>query len=288
MKITLVLFTAASALAQDATFVTRDTPVPGTPATRFVFARAGEATVKGAPYSADTVTESTQTLADGNRIVHRNKTSFARDSQGRTRREMQIQGFGRLGQADEAVVNILIDDPVAATQYHLDPRAKTVVRTHASAAAWKTQHDGEVALPAARMGTAVFTPMAGATAAQGTVAGVKVRTASPGRIPGKLSEENLGERMFEGLAATGRRLTMTITAGAEGNEKPIEIVTETWHSDQLKTAVYTRHYDPRFGETITKLVNVQVGEPSAHLFQVPADYKEGAAAPARIILRDEL
>ena len=43
--------------------------------------------VKGIPYSAEIVTESIQTLADGNRIVQRKTSRIYRDGQGRTRRE---------------------------------------------------------------------------------------------------------------------------------------------------------------------------------------------------------
>ena len=43
--------------------------------------------IKGAPFSADIVTESIQTLSDGNRIVQRSTTRFYRDSAGRVRRE---------------------------------------------------------------------------------------------------------------------------------------------------------------------------------------------------------
>jgi len=43
--------------------------------------------VKGAPYSAEAVTESVQTLADGNRIVRKNSSHIYRDGEGRTRRE---------------------------------------------------------------------------------------------------------------------------------------------------------------------------------------------------------
>src|SRR5579859_6221488 len=49
--------------------------------------------VKDKPYSADTSTETVQTLADGNRIVNRSVSKFYRDSQGRTRRE---QTFGNV------------------------------------------------------------------------------------------------------------------------------------------------------------------------------------------------
>ena len=41
----------------------------------------------GAPYSAEAVTESTQVLADGNRINQKSVTRVYRDGEGRTRRE---------------------------------------------------------------------------------------------------------------------------------------------------------------------------------------------------------
>ena len=44
--------------------------------------------VKGAPYSAQAVTETTQVLPDGNRINRKNVSTIARDSEGRTRREL--------------------------------------------------------------------------------------------------------------------------------------------------------------------------------------------------------
>src|SRR5688572_18664871 len=43
--------------------------------------------VKNAPFSAQAVTEFTQTLGDGNRIERRYESSVARDSRGRSRRE---------------------------------------------------------------------------------------------------------------------------------------------------------------------------------------------------------
>src|SRR5579863_9747419 len=44
-------------------------------------------TVKGAPYSAEAVNETVQTLADGNRIIQRTSAMQYRDSDGRERRE---------------------------------------------------------------------------------------------------------------------------------------------------------------------------------------------------------
>ena len=68
-------------------------------------------TVKGAPYSADEVTESNQVLADGTRIHRETKMSVSRDSEGRVRREMPE--------------NITITDPVANVTYILNPKSMT-------------------------------------------------------------------------------------------------------------------------------------------------------------------
>jgi len=43
--------------------------------------------VKGQPYSAEVVTETKQTLGDGNTISHRNANRVYRDGEGRTRQE---------------------------------------------------------------------------------------------------------------------------------------------------------------------------------------------------------
>src|SRR5687767_10713567 len=50
--------------------------------------------VKGAPYSADSVTERVQTLADGTKITATSKGSVLRDSEGRTRREQTLGAIG--------------------------------------------------------------------------------------------------------------------------------------------------------------------------------------------------
>ena len=96
--------------------------------------------------------------------------------------------------------------------------------------------------------------------------------------------EDLGEQVLEGLLVQGTRMTDTIPAGAMGNERPIEIVTERWYSKDIDAMVLQRFSDPRFGETIYQLVNVVLGEPSPDLFQVPQGYEmtvdEGARTAA--------
>src|ERR1044072_8212038 len=84
---------------------------PPPPDANFVFMASesfGGKTVKGAPYAAEAVTESIQTLADGNRIVNRITSSVYRDSEGRTRRDQTLKGLGGLGAGDESLQTILI------------------------------------------------------------------------------------------------------------------------------------------------------------------------------------
>ena len=85
-----------------------------------------EKTVTGAPFTATFSTESTQTLADGNQIQHKSTGTIARDSQGRTRREMGLPAIGSFavvsGQSLSHVV--FLNDPVAGTHYILEEDKK--------------------------------------------------------------------------------------------------------------------------------------------------------------------
>jgi TonB family protein len=81
--------------------------------------------VKGAPYSAESVTESVQVLADGNRITHTSKASIYRDGEGRTRRDQTLNHIGPWATSDEPAQSIFINDPVAGAHYVLHPRTRT-------------------------------------------------------------------------------------------------------------------------------------------------------------------
>jgi hypothetical protein len=89
-------------------------PLPP-PGANFVF-MASESfdgkVVKGAPYSGEAVTESVQTLADGNRIVNKFTSQVYRDSEGRTRREQTLKALGGVGNSEEPLQTIFINDPV--------------------------------------------------------------------------------------------------------------------------------------------------------------------------------
>jgi Rieske Fe-S protein len=90
--------------------------------------------------------------------------------------------------------------------------------------------------------------------------------------------EELGTKMMEGVEVEGTRTVTTIEAGKIGNERDIEVTYERWYSKDLDLVVYSRHYDPRSGEQIYKLVNIDRSEPDRSLFTVPSDYKVDPAS----------
>ena len=280
------------------------TPVQGGPAPgdTFVFVSSevgfdGEL-VKGAPYSAQAVTESTQTLSDGNRIVNKQTTSIYRDSEGRTRREMTLRGFGIFGAGGDGLQTIFISDPVAGVSYTLDPRSHVARKMPAFRFEFKTAAPpkgaivGEAGAVFERsvMPPPVRTPMGPGPIGPGPmgegpeagVAAFTLRAPANGHAdfvfrreggPDRNAvTEKLGTQVIEGVAAEGSRTTITIPAGEIGNERPINIVNERWFSPELKTVVMTRHSDPRVGETVFRLTNISREEPDGTLFEVPMDY----------------
>src|SRR5262245_19350784 len=69
-------------------------------------------TVTNAPFSADMVTETAQTLADGNRIRQTSTSKIYRDSEGRTRREQSLDSLNRLAPNSNLPQVVFISDPV--------------------------------------------------------------------------------------------------------------------------------------------------------------------------------
>jgi hypothetical protein len=206
-------------------------------------------TVKNAPYSADMVTETTQALADGNRIKQSSSSKFYRDSEGRTRREVSLDSLNRLAPNSNLSPVVFISDPVAGTDYALEPSAKTATRNV------RIRRDGAQRGPGRGM-DARFAGQSGS-----------------GSNDPNVKTEALGRQLMEGVPVDGTRTTMTIPAGRLGNEQPIQIVNESWYSPDLQTVVFSKRSDPRNGETIVKLTNISRTEPPRTLFEVPVDYK---------------
>lgn len=216
--------------------------------------------VKGKPFSAEVAVESTQTLSDGNRISHRVTARLYRDKEGRARRDTQVAALGPW-QADASAPMELsfLQDPVAGVGYTLNARSRTAQRYQlrrseagvgAGASEWLSSEGGR----------------------------------AKEKRPYEISRESLGKRMMEGVEAEGVRTRMVIPAGAAGNERPIEVTSERWYSPELQITLIFRHSDPRFGETLYRVVTLRREDPPAALFAVPADYtvtERPSAAPLR-------
>ncbi|MGI8733054.1 MAG: hypothetical protein ACR2LM_07110 [Pyrinomonadaceae bacterium] len=238
--------------------------------------------VQGAPYSAQAVTESTQTLGDGNRIARKSTATIYRDSEGRTRREQTLRAIGPLAADGEPAQTIFISDPVAGVHYSLDVRGRTARKMMPM----QFKYEMKPPPPEGAKGVTFEKPIDRIqierhAVGQKITAEGAVRIAPPeggvvmawhGAREGKARKESLGKQVIEGVEAEGTRSTLTIPAGEIGNERAIEIVSERWYSPELQTVVMTRHSDPRFGETTYKLTNISRTEPDRSLFEVPGGY----------------
>jgi hypothetical protein len=211
----------------------------------------GDKVVTGAPFSASFTTESTETLADGNQIKHTSTGTIARDSQGRTRRDMTLPAFGATAVAGQTAPHVtFVNDPVAGTRYILEADTKTARQMPAPPD--KSQ----------------FTRKAHSGDGPGAEAADKETVTT-----------SLGTQTIGGVTAEGTRYTRTIPAGQIGNAKPIVIVSERWYSADLQMVVMTKRSDPRSGDTTFQMTSIARTEPAASLFQVPAGYTVAQAEP---------
>jgi hypothetical protein len=241
--------------------------------------------VKDAPYTADAITETTQVLADGNRIEQRAAAAIARDSNGRVRREQDAVAFGGLVAKSRGPL-VTISDP-AGVHITLDTERRVAYRINTPPSPENGAAGVRVRALRREFEMAVPPPPGGAAAARAQIQfsvredrAVAVAGAGPDAapftaalVPGDARTEQLGERDVEGVRAEGTRTTMTIPANAIGNQAPIAIVSERWYSPELQVVVMTRRSDPRFGETVYRLVNIVRAEPRPDLFEIPSEYQ---------------
>jgi len=214
--------------------------------------------VKGAPFAADAVTTTSQALPNGTHIARTATASVYRDSEGRTRREENsLAGAGALSVAGASRPTVFIHDPVSSVAYVLNPQSKTAHKM-----AFSPRHGANStaagAADAGRESTAAAEPGLGAH--------------GPQHFAGNAKTESLGKQVIEGIEVEGTRRTITVPAGAIGNDQPIQSVTERWYSSDLQVVVKSVHNDPRFGQTVYQLSNIRRGEQPANLFEIPTDF----------------
>jgi TonB family protein len=227
----------------------------------------GIAAIKNAPFSGEMVCESTQMLADGNRIVSRTMTMIYRDGAGRIRKESSGKIRRVDGGESKEYKTIQVTDHSGGHIFLLDPQNRTA-----------RKFPGPIQPMMERVITArssISDPAANRAAiAMGNTCGPGFLKPILGFTSNSdIKDEPLGTQTIEGVAAEGTRITHTIPAGSIDNERPIEIIFERWYSQELQLFVLIKSSDPRSGESTGKMTNINLGEPDATLFEIPSDYK---------------
>lgn len=201
----------------------------------------------GRPYSAEEVSQQTQILPDGTRIVRSSPSNFFyRDSAGRVRTERHAIRPVEIVNWVESPVVPEICDPIAGFLYYLDPVNRIAHRM-------LLPRESIRFAPALRRET---------YPASSTKEADAIRASEP-----------LGTKMIDGIEVQGRRMTTTYAAGAVGNDRPIVAITEVWTSPELGLTVYSKNTDPRTGDFINPVLNISRAEPDPALFQIPAAYR---------------
>jgi hypothetical protein len=204
-------------------------------------------TTIGSPYCATQQSENVQTLGDGTHVPHKSKNQICRDSLGRTRTEnFAADERGDVSQNPTAV-NIF--DPVEHVQYMLDVNRHTARR---------------IALPVSQPLSPKVSNLPKSPTPNPSAAREVLRP--------QTTIEHLETQVIEGVLADGTRITTTYPAGFQGSDRPIVTVEERWSSQELGTAVLFKRSDPRFGNSVEQLTNINRSEPDPALFRIPADY----------------
>jgi hypothetical protein len=220
--------------------------------------RAEGSLVVGQPYSAVQVSEHTQALANGTTIHQRWETSrLYRDSQGRTRTEQYVvAGALPVHTVEPGRRMVRICDPVGGYSYVLDTkrhiahRLKILTMAEASNRAQSPE-----SVDATRL-------------ARRAPANPALNSAQHPET----KQEALGKEVADGVEVAVRKITMTTPTGLDGNDQPLVRVCENQYSEELKLTILSKCSDPRAGDTVTRLENLDRADPDPALFQVPPDY----------------
>lgn len=215
--------------------------------------------VRGASFSAEATTIVRQTLRDGTRVERVGSARYYRDQTGRVRVEHMTTGLDPLNSAVKGQVRTIIDtDPDKGGLYTLDPLARTANLGVRDVIGMGVGGGDTYALPLGGSRWASLAFHRGERRWRGRDAIVK--------------EESLGTARISGVDTIGRRITITVPAGASDNDQPFQIVNERWESPELKLLIYAVSSDPRTGDIEYRLTNISRAEPSADLFAIPSGY----------------
>ncbi|HEX3471811.1 MAG TPA: hypothetical protein VHT28_11565 [Silvibacterium sp.] len=195
-----------------------------------------------APFYATLDTEWARPLVGGGSYTFENERHVARDSAGRVYQERWYL-VPRNGKIKTQMYYIQIFDPVAHNSYWCSVAEK--------ACALRVYHPA----PEVTFGTEV---------------------GEKGELPdgwGFVTQEDLGKQNLAGVDTIGIRQTTTINPWMAGNDRPMTIVREYWHSAALNINLLSTLTDPRLGTQTFTIKEISTAEPDTQLFSPPAGYK---------------
>lgn len=195
--------------------------------------------VPNAPFTATVQIVSHNKLPDGTEHIVKTDNHIARSSSGRIRNERRL-----------LVPQSFTGEPRLLSAHIYDPSSRLNIFTDPA-----TRLARESVLPAP-----LRTPSAALPPAQ-------QRTA-----PG-VTQTPLGDQILDGVQLTGTRKSRIIPAERSGTGQPVTITDDYWYSPELAIYLIIRHDDPRTGEQLVAVTQIERAEPPADLLAVPEDYK---------------
>lgn len=208
------------------------------------------------PFSAIKYVRRVEVLPDGKQVIRDERPiiRLARDAEGRVRVEGDINP---IPECDQMGSLALLNCPVR-TVILFDPVAQTI--TH-----WP---EGERAGPG--VGIIKLSPAEFEDAEKSTLA-VQENASEPPWDEGEVVTEDLGQKVIEGVLATGVRTTRTLPAGYSADKTPIKMIREVWTAAEKKLVMKIVTGDPRKEVTVTGLEHFSP-DPDPALFRPPAGY----------------
>jgi hypothetical protein len=204
-------------------------------------AEIGISELKGKPFTATARTTLTQVLPDGTKKIRTVEDRLARDSKGRIYQEQHLPWTEDV---NHPIYYVNIYDPVRKRKIHIDPQDRNVITR-------------PIVRPVNYDATEYLTLKA-------THAGESIKN------------QKLGNQEIAGIKVWGRRTTHTFPPGMFGNAEKIVSVDECWYSERMGVDLLRRRSDPRSGEQVTEILNLDLVEPDPTLFEAPAGYSREA------------
>ena len=229
--------------------------------------------ILNAPYSGEQIQEHQQVLADGTHINQVNSRQMMyRDSQGRTRTERSMfPGIDRNGTGQQSPQVVEITDPVQGVSYTLDTTNKIAHRV-----TLQQPPSAQNRAPVRTVPPPTVLPNGGVVGAARVGDFSAALPAVGARIAASqahITNERLGIQVIDGITVEGTRMTRTIAANSEGNDRDFYVISENWTASDLRLTIYSKTSDPRTGDNITRYANLSLNDPDPSLFLPPPDYQ---------------